>query len=99
MAEKTETKIPPEDLREIFSGPAVQANRVFLTMTGAGARLTFTEIFPDFSGPLFRAAVLLSYPDALALRDLITRQLADIERDLKNFEEEAGTAGASQSNG
>jgi hypothetical protein len=99
MAEKTLPKITPENVRASFSGPAVHSNRVFATMTGGGLRLAFMEQLGEAGEMHFRAAVLLPYPDALELRDLITRQLAEIEKDLKTYAEGLKEAEAGREHG
>jgi hypothetical protein len=55
------------------SGPAVFANRIFVTATQGLARIAFTEQGLPGTIPVFRNAVVLSVSDAIALRDLLTR--------------------------
>jgi hypothetical protein len=76
-----------EEIRTSFSGPAVHSNKMLLTMTPAGARLTFMEHSTDVAAQ-FRSAVLLSIHDAIALKNLLERQLKPFEEMLKS--EEAG---------
>ena len=68
-----------EELRTSFSGPAVRSNKIYLSLTDGGVRIAFTEQHGDAVPPIFRTAVILSFADALSLRDLIARQLARIE--------------------
>lgn len=77
--------VSDDELRAGISCPAAFSNKVLLTTTPSGARLSFLETYGDKVPPVARAAVILSYQDALELRDLITRQLAEIEKDLKAF--------------
>jgi hypothetical protein len=99
-AKATEAKPELSDAEHqvAFEGPALLANKVYLSITAAGARLAFAEQYGERVLPQFRTAVVLAYQDALALRDLISKLLADIERDLKEAIEEetkrrAATAG------
>ena len=68
-----------EELRSAFSGPAVFSNKFYATTGPSGVRLTFMEALGELVPPVFRTAVLLPFQDALALRDLLTAQLSDIE--------------------
>ncbi len=81
--------VSDEDVRASFAGPAFHSNKVYLSMTAAGARIAFMEQLGDKVAPVYRTAVILSYADALALRDLITRQLRQIEVAIKSAEPEA----------
>lgn len=71
--------VPADEMRAAFSGIAVHSNKVYATNTSGGVRLAFMEMLGDTVPPQFRSAVLLSYPDALSLRDLLSRQLKDFE--------------------
>jgi hypothetical protein len=87
MAEDTKPVTVPgmssEEMSASFAGPAYLVNKIYLTRTPAGVRLAFMEQAAD-QLPSFRTAVLLSYQDALALRNLISRQLKEIEDVLKS---------------
>lgn len=85
----TPKPISDEDLRMAFSGPAPLITRAFITKMGGGVRLSFLEENPGKVPAIFRAAVFLQYPDALALRDLLIRNLKDIQ---EMFEEAAEPA-------
>lgn len=64
-----------QDLQEIiFSGPAVFANRIFVTLTPFGVRITFVEQ-QENAQPAFRTATYLNILDAISFRDLLNRQL------------------------
>ena len=75
--------VSDEDVRASFAGPAFHTNKMFLTIVQAGVRLAFMEALGDKVPPSFRTAIVLSFPDAIALRDLLTRQLKDIEAQLQ----------------
>lgn len=71
--------VSDDELRAAFSGPAVLSNKFYTTLGPSGVRLAFMEALGDRVPPIFRAAVVLPYQDALALRDLLTAQLSDID--------------------
>lgn len=81
--------ISDEEIRESFSGPAFLSNRILLTRTAAGARLAFMERRSNNTPSTLRAAVIIPYQDALALRDLLSIQLKEIEEQLKTAAAEA----------
>lgn len=93
-AEGERVAVSDEELRVAFSGAAISSNKIYVTLTGAGARITFMEQLGEVVTPVFRTAVVLSYPDALALRDVLTRTLKDVEVALKS-----ATSGAEEKNG
>jgi hypothetical protein len=78
--------IPEAELREIFSGPALHTNKFYATNLAAGLRIAFMEAMLEPVQPQFRTAVILAYQDAIALRDLLTHQLREIEPQLKQAE-------------
>ncbi len=60
-------------------GPALFANRFFVTMTPAGARIAFAEtVFTD-RPTAFRSAVVLAFQDAIELKKLLESMLKPIE--------------------
>jgi hypothetical protein len=66
--------------REIAgSGPALLANRFFVTLTPSGARLAFTERGTPEGQLHFRNAVILSYQDAISLYQLLRDMLKPVE--------------------
>jgi len=67
------------DLEASFDGGAVNSNRMVASHVAAGLRLSFLEAYRPDAQPRFRAAVLLSYQDAAALRDLLMGLLAGRE--------------------
>ena len=64
------------ELTTAFSGPAYNSNKMFASNMPTGIRLSFCEMrTPEGHDLQFRTAVLISYPDAVSLRDLLTGQL------------------------
>ena len=51
--------VSEEELQIAFSGPAVAANKVYVTLNPAGVRITFTEQRNPKVVPVFRTAVLV----------------------------------------
>ncbi len=94
-------RVTDEGIRASFSGPAVRSNKIYLSLTpDGGARIAFLEQHGDVVPPIFRTAVILSFRDALSLRDLIARQLGQIEgleEAMKAAEEAAEKAAESES--
>jgi hypothetical protein len=75
------SSVTPVELNAAFSGPAVLANRFFITKIGSLVRISFTEEPPN-SGPIFRTAVVLSQQDANDLAAVISGLLgADKQSD------------------
>lgn len=70
--------VSEEEMRTIFSGPALAANKIYVTVSPAGVRLTFCEQWGKVVPATFRTAVLMSFPDAIALSDLLARQLENV---------------------
>jgi hypothetical protein len=73
------TSMSDEEMQVPFSGPAIFANKIYVTSAPTGIRLAFGEQYGDKVEPVFRAAVMLAFPDAESLRDLLTRTLERIE--------------------
>jgi hypothetical protein len=67
-----------EELRTAFAGAAIAANKVYATNTLSGVRLAFCEEVPEIEHLQFLSAVMLPYPTAMSLRDLLVRQLQGI---------------------
>ena len=77
---KQETKIEKvtsEAMEEALSGPAVYANKAYLTQTSLGCRITFVEAHENQPPPKFRNAVFLTWPDFIAFRELLKN--ADVQ--------------------
>jgi hypothetical protein len=75
MAEVLDASVSEADLRAAFSGPAISSNKIFVTRTVGGIRIAFTEQYVATYAPEFRTAVMLSFEDAMQLRDLLINQL------------------------
>jgi hypothetical protein len=91
------TIITEGELIASFYGPALHTNKMIASNLSAGIRITFMEQFGEKVTAQFRTAVLLSYPDALALRNLLTRQLREIEPQILATEAQAKAAEAKAS--
>jgi hypothetical protein len=75
----TGVEVSDEELRESFTLPAINSNRMLATNLPSGLRVAFMEQYGAQVPARLRAAVILSYPDAVALRNLLSRQLKDFE--------------------
>jgi hypothetical protein len=80
--------LPPEtvkptteaELTIAFAGPAYNTNKMFASNMPTGLRLSFCEMrTPEGHDLQVRTAVLISYPDAASLRNLLTRQLEALQ--------------------
>jgi hypothetical protein len=71
-------KVLEEECKIAYSGPAVAANRSYVSLSSGGARLAFTEQ-QGKSLPVFRNAVMLSFQEAIALKNVLADLLKDIE--------------------
>ena len=81
--QEEEPPAPPSQERQAtLGGPAVAANKFYVILGASGVRVAFSErAAPDLDFH-FRAAVLLSYPDATELKNLLARMLAPVEKQL-----------------
>lgn len=59
-----------DELAEIYSGPAVFANKIYVTKCGPNVRISFAELSQDGT-MFFRSAVVLIISDASIIGDLI----------------------------
>lgn len=80
-SEKPSSKATEEELAVAFSGPAIAANRMFVTIGSGGARIAFSEQ-QRANLPVFRSAVMLSVQDAISLKNLLADLLKEIEEKL-----------------
>jgi hypothetical protein len=86
--------VSPPELRTAMSGPAPFCDRFVVIRNQVGMRIAFLE--KDITGamPHFRGAVMLSYPDAIELRNLLDNLLKPIEPQIAEAVGKAsGTAG------
>ena len=79
----TPTVSTPADVQAAFSGGALLVNRTFLTLTPAGLRFAFAEQSSVEAPLAFRAAVVMSIQDAIALRNAMEKILSPIESQLE----------------
>jgi hypothetical protein len=77
------SKLKNGEIDVMISGPASYTNRFVAVATPAGVRVAFLESAPDSDVSKFRAAVLLSFQDAIELRDLLTEIVEPVEKKLK----------------
>ncbi|MEX1179863.1 MAG: hypothetical protein WEB63_03490 [Cucumibacter sp.] len=74
--------IAPDEMVVAFSGPALRANRFFITINEGVARVAFAEQGPGVP-PAFRSAVALDFTTAESLvnvlRTLLDRNVIKIE--------------------
>ena len=84
MADKPDEPRPLSDEeKEIaLEGPAISANRVLISLGSGGVRIAFTEQVGDRL-PKFRIAVMMPVQDAIALKNVLTRLLGEIEADIE----------------
>ena len=75
---KKSTAISDKELESTYSGPALLANKFYMTTLPFGFRLTFAEEHAKVD-PVFRSAVFLSPTDCRALRDLLSDNIARME--------------------
>lgn len=61
-----------------MSGPAPYSNRFQVKISPHTARLSFMEV-DEKEQMFFRTAVCISYPDLVALRDLLNEIVKDVE--------------------
>ncbi len=68
-----------ERFRAAMDGPAIYSNRMILSLMDGGVRIAFMEQLGVVIPARFQTCVYLSALDALALRDLISRNLKEFE--------------------
>ena len=82
----TAGQVSDADLRISFDGPAILANRFFVTLGPSGVRIAFAEQTTN-GETFFRSATILSVQDAIGLHRLLREMLQEIER---QFDEAQG---------
>jgi hypothetical protein len=88
MAEEKDTGFPvavvkESELAASFSGPAFHSNRFIVTSHTAGMRIAFLEQGQTSDAePSYRAAVVISYADAIELKNLLASMLEPLEAQL-----------------
>ncbi len=78
VKDEVKKRVLEEEFKIAHSGPAVAANRSYVSLSSGGARLAFTEQ-QGKSLPVFRNAVMLSFQEAIALKNVLADLLKDIE--------------------
>ena len=78
------------ELDEALRAPAVYANRFIVEFNSAGIKVVFLEKRAENSEVNFRSAVLVSYVDAVALKELLTTMLAPIEGQIASASQQRG---------
>ena len=81
MAEedKEKPKVSEAELNVLLSGPAVLANKMYVTGHQAGARITFCEQLGANTVPVFRSAVYIGYAELESLIGLLQKAMERIE--------------------
>ena len=62
--------VTPVEMKMALSGPALYTNKIYLTRTELGCRMTFAET-QDHQDPEFRSAVFMTWKDFLSFKELI----------------------------
>lgn len=75
-------KVSRDEIKAAFSGAAIHADRFIVTAHPGGLRLAFLEKESAMQSYNFRAGVIVSYADAVALRNLLTQMLKPVETQL-----------------
>ncbi len=89
MAEEGEVPLS-QDAIATLSGPALAANKFWIQTGPSGVLIAFSEqalVGMDFQ---FRGAVILSYPDAIDLKNILTEALARFEQHPEHGEKPKG---------
>jgi len=71
--------VPRDEANVANSGPAVFANK-FMVVLGPMVKIMFMEQGGADEPLFFRSAVAMSHQDAIALKTLLSRILADLEK-------------------
>lgn len=83
QTEENILKVSDEDADIAFSGPAYLTNRIFISgNTGNVIRITFAEQDGLEKRPIFRTAVAMGLQDAVALQNLLTSVLNNIQEQI-----------------
>lgn len=74
----TSRSLTDEESDITLEGPAIAANRCLISLGTGGVRITFVEQVGDRS-PKFRTAVMMPVQDAISLKTVLARLLAEPE--------------------
>ena len=69
--------VSEQELEVAYAGPALAANRFYVTVGPSWVRIAFAEQCGSDKASHFRTAVILSVQDGVALRDLISKLVKD----------------------
>lgn len=75
MSNDPKPPLSQRDLAAAFEGPAISVNRIIVNLSGNGVRLSFCEQETPEGQIHHRAAVLLSFPDALEAGRLLVSMI------------------------
>lgn len=78
-----------EETEVAYNGPAVSSNRCLVNIGPQGVRIAFVEQFSDQKPPKFRTAVVMPPQDAIAMKNLLSVMLKEIE-DVIDLEKDGG---------
>lgn len=73
VSERLLEGVSDEEMAVAYSGPALATNKFYVSITSGGVRIAFAEVNPQVRLPAFRTAVMLPFPDALTLAELVNR--------------------------
>lgn len=76
---RVKVDVTEDESRMTFSGPAVLANRFFVSAAGGVVRITFGEQDPITLDTQFRSAVALQPHDAIELYKLLAEMMSPYE--------------------
>ena len=77
------------EIKTATEGPAIYANRFVAKGNDAGLRLSFLEADQNEGVSVLRASVLLSYQDAIELRNLLSHLLGPVELQINSVKGKA----------
>jgi hypothetical protein len=82
MTETPVTSVPRAEADVANSGPAAWTNK-FMVMLGPMVKIVFMEQGGADEPLYFRSAVAMSHQDAIALKNLLTNLLVDVEKQIQ----------------
>ena len=72
-------QVTEQESDNMLTVPAIFANKVYATFTPMGVRLTFSEFVDPRRPPVTRTAAFIGIGEAMALRDILIKHLADYQ--------------------
>lgn len=82
-SEQNTASVTTEEMSEVVSGPALFANKLFVTMNPYGVRLTFCESYSDHPVPKFRQAVYMEIHDFKSFLGVLHKVENTLKENLK----------------